>query len=349
MRLGTYIFFGLIMIALVAGGIYLLFPESYSLSLMGVSANLPIAVWISIPMAILYLFSIIHIAYYGAYTYLKRKKLLKDTEELKDAIYWSLLKEPKPHKYSTPQMREGAILLNISYIEPTNNSIQGLSEKLNSALDWVKQIEAGKYVDLKANKIERFLSIENPLLVKNTLNRLESDREFVEEVLQNHSAYGNQVVAKAMDILSKEGSISQIKKYLSFFKKEHLFNLLNRAVDKYENEEEGINFTPELLEEFNEPLELGCYEYIKIAKCTIKLFSPDRNLLLFSQLAKESEKAQNAYLYLLFEYEMLDNAKQFLEEHDEMEFIAFRAFLALKEGKYNFKIDDILDSKIACR
>jgi len=348
MRLGTYIFFGLIMITLVVGGIYLLFPESYSLSLMGVSANLPIAVWIGIPMVILYLFSIIHIAYYGAYTYLQKKKLLKDAKELNDALYWSLLKEPKSHKYSTPQMREGAILLNISYIEPTNSSIQGLSEKLSSALNWVKEIEAGKYVDLKAKKIERFLSIENPLLVKNTLNRLESEKEFVEEVLQNHSAYGNQVVAKAMDILSKEGSISQIKKYLSFFKKEHLFNLLNRAVDRIEDKEE-INFTPELLEEFIDSLELNCQDYIKIAKYTIKLFSPDRNLLLFSQLAKEREKAQNAYLYLLFEYEMPDSAKQFLEEHDEMEFIAFRAFLALKESKYNFKIDDILDSKIACR
>ena len=343
MRVGTYIFSGLILIGIVAGATYLILPGYYSLTLMGITLNLPIAAWIALPMALLYLLTILHMVYHGTRGYLKRRKLLNDAEEMKDALYWSLLAEPKIHHYTTPQMREGAPLLNVARLEVIG-SVQGLSDKLMKALEWVKQIENGEYVDLKEKKVERFLSRDNPLVIRNQLNRLEQEKGFAEEVLQSRESYDKTVVEKALEILVGGEDLYKLKKYVAFLEKKHLFTLLDRV-----NAKEDIGFSPEMLSAFIAPLKLDCRDYMRIARTTLKRFTPDENLALFKRLSKETEAAQNAYLYLLFEYEMLDSAKHFLEEHDEREFLPFRAFFVLKRGKYHFKIDDLLDSDIACR
>ncbi|WP_457607731.1 hypothetical protein [Nitratifractor sp.] len=343
MRLGTYIVSGLVLMLIVGGAAYLITPASYSLSVLGINIHLPIAVWVLLPMALLYLVTILHMAYHGTRDYLRKRKLLQDTEELKDALYWSLLKEPKEHRYSTPQMREGASLLNVSRLEVTG-SIHGLSEKLSKTLEWVREIEGGTYVDLKAKKIERFLSRENPLLIRNQLNRLEQEKGFAEEVLQSKEFYDEAVARKALEILVTREDLYKLKKYIPFLSKEQLFTILDRV-----DAGEEIGFSQEMLEAFIAPFKLDCRDFMRIARTTHKQFTPDQNLALFKRLAKEQEKAQNAYLYLLFEYEMLDNARQFLEEHDEQEFKSFRAFFILKRGKYHYKIDDLIDIDIACR
>lgn len=86
-----------------------------------------------------------------------------------------------------------------------------------------------------------------------------------------------------------------------------------------------------------------------LAKAVLNRFSPDENLSLFKKLIEKDETAANAYLYLLFEYEMLDTVQTFLEEHDEYEFKPFRAYLILKRNKYNFKIDDLIDTAVVCK
>jgi len=48
---------------------------------------------------------------------MRDRKWLKDFKELRDALYWGVLKEPKRHLYSTEQMRSIANLLNVSKIE----------------------------------------------------------------------------------------------------------------------------------------------------------------------------------------------------------------------------------------
>jgi hypothetical protein len=138
--------------------------------------------------------------------------------------------------------------------------------------------------------------------------------------------------------------ISRVSKYLSFLDKSHLEILLERA-----DRREEIGLSPKTLRIFIERMELECPDYIRIMKTTLRRFTPDENLQFFGRLAEEKEKAQNAYLYLLFEYEMIDRVQKFLEEHDEMEFKPFRALLALKKEKFNFRIDELLDPEIACR
>jgi hypothetical protein len=343
MRLGAYLFLGLIFIGMVGGGVYLLYPGSHSITLMGITLDLPIAVWVVLPLLLLFLLTILHMAYHGTRGYLRTRRWIRDAEELQDALYWSLLKEPKEHHYSMRAMKEGAPLLGVSHLEVVGN-IHGLSDKLMNTIEWVKKIENGEYVDLRSKKVERFLSRENPLVIKNHLNRIDKERDFAETVLQSREAYAEEVAEKALQRLVEREDISRVSKYIPFMDKSHLYTLLERADRK-----EDIGLTLKTAKIFTERLELECPDYIRLMKTTLKRFTPDENLRLFGELAREKEKAQNAYLYLLFEYEMIDQVQKFLEEHDEMEFKPFRALLILKQGKHNFRIDDLIDPEIACR
>jgi hypothetical protein len=343
MQLGTYIASGLVLIAFIAGGVYMLYPDYHSLTLMGFTIDLPIAVWIALPVLLLYLMSILHMAYYGGKLYFQRRRWRKDIDSFKDALYWAILKEPKSHNYSVAQIKEGASLLNVAHIDVVGN-VQGLSDRLADALETAKEIESGKYVDLREKKLDGRLSKSNPLLVKNQLNRLEEKESFAEDILFNSAAYDEKVVEKAMEIVISRNDLYKVKKYSSLLKKSHFDALMEQISQK-----ETVGATIEMLEFFISSFDMGCKEYMKVARIVLKKFTPDENLALFKRLMQKSDAAQNAYLYLLFEYEMLENVKQFFEENDEYEFKVFRAVFILKRNKYNFKIDDLLDCETACR
>ena len=343
MRLGTYIFSGTIFIIFVVGTVYLLTPDYYSLSLMGITLNLPIAAWVGIPALILFVLTILHMGYHGTKSYINLKKWQKDVESAKDALYWALIAEPKKHNYSIAKIKEGAILLNGSTLTPTGNMI-GLSEKLDKTVEIIKNIQNGEYVNLNEHNIERHMGKNNPILVKNQLNRLEKDSGFADEILHYRENYDDSVVSRALDIVIESGNLFKVKKYASLMNGEQ-FHSLMKKIEK--SGDIKINF--ETVEDIMKENEMGCPEYIAMARAIHKKFTPDETLSLFRRLASEREEAQNAYLYLLFEYEMLDEVKRFLEEYDESEFKPFRAFQILKRGKYHYKIDDLINSSIVCK
>ena len=109
-----------------------------------------------------------------------------------------------------------------------------------------------------------------------------------------------------------------------------------------------MGLTREILTDFVLTLKLSCSDFVKIANITKKQFSPDKNLTLFKQYQQNNPKAQNAYLYLLFEYELLDEVGNYLEEQETDEFIKFRALYELKQEHKNYKLEDLIDIDSIC-
>ena len=113
--------------------------------------------------------------------------------------------------------------------------------------------------------------------------------------------------------------------------------------------EDMLELTPEILTEFVEALEIGCQDFIKIAAVTKKYFNPEENLTLFRTYQLKNPKAQNAFLYLLFEYELLEQVALYLQEQEESEFIKFRAWYTLKQEHNNpYRLKDIIDIDSIC-
>jgi hypothetical protein len=62
---------------------------------------------------------------------------------------------------------------------------------------------------------------------------------------------------------------------------------------------------------------------------------PDQLIKLLEELSIDNEAATEAYLYVLFEYEMIDEARSILSGSAQNEYKPYKALLDLKDaGKY---------------
>lgn len=343
MRLGLYIFAALVLTAIIGALVYTINPNNYIVEIMGVNFNFPVAVWLVLPMLLLLAFTIMHMLFYSLKSYFQLKKWQRDAATLDDALYWSLVNEPKEQKYAIAEIASSASLLGKSSLN-VMDSVEGLSPRLAKVLNLINKIKAGEYIDLKEHKMTKVFNEGNPLLIQNRLNRLETDEKFVEEVMKSSSSYSDIVRRQALEIFARKETFFKARKYAKVFDVKNFFVMLERV-----NHEEDMGLTSEILNDFVSTLKLSCADFVKIADITKREFTPDENLALFKQYQADNPKAQNAYLYLLFEYELLDSVAAYLEEHEESEFIKFRALYELKKEHKNYKMDDLIDIDVICK
>lgn len=344
MHLGLYTLASIVLMSIIGIYIYTVNPSDYSLTFSGIPVALPIAVWVVIPMFLLMVASILHMMFYGTKNFFRFKKWEKDSNNLNNALYWSLLNEPKAHKFNLPNLKETASVLQVSHLK-VDGTVEGVSDKIQSALNIISELEHGKCVDFKEKKLARVLSDDNPLMIKNHLNCLDQDEAFVEEVLQQKEKYTKEVFDKALSIFSNNTTFYKARKYSTVFDRENFITLISRVT-----RDDDLGLTLAILDEFIKDLsaELKCSDFLYIADVTKKQLSPDENLQLFKGYDGKYPKAKTAYLYLLFDYEMVDKAGDYLEEHDADEFIRFRALYDLKKQHANYKITDLMNIKHIC-
>jgi hypothetical protein len=343
MRLGLYLVASLILMAIVGIFVYTVNPNEYGVEEFGISMTMPLAVWFVLPMFALMVASAVHMMFYGTKNFFKFKKWEKDTITLEDTLYWSILHEPKNHAFNLPVLKETVSFLNHATIK-VDGDVYDISEKLKGALALVRKIESGEHVDLKLEKLDKVLSLENPLVIENFMNRLRHDEAFAEEILQSKEAYSDKVFKEALKMFSSKATFPQAKKYVKLYNKESFYMLLTRS------RKENLGLTKDILDEFIVSLEssLLCADYLKIATLMMSELSPDENLALWREYEGKYSDSQIAYLYLLFDYEMVDKAGEYLDEHDEGDFKRFRALLELKKLHKNYKIEDMMDIRHIC-
>ena len=66
---------------------------------------------------------------------------------------------------------------------------------------------------------------------------------------------------------------------------------------------------------------------------------PEQRMKLFEILSDENEDAMDAYLYTLYDLEMIAPANAILDNSQSDEYQNFKAYRALKECGKNFSID----------
>ena len=340
MKLSLYSIAAITFIVLIGAFVYTLDLGSYRLDILNIT--LPITLWILLPLVLLFFLSIAYMLFYGMTTYFQIKKWKKDASTLEDGLYWSLVNEPKNQKYTMGEIGSSAVLLNKASLSVSDN-IEGLSPRLAKVVNTIQKIKSGEYVDLKEEKMVKVFKTGNPILVKNRLNHLESDEKFVETVMRSSSDYSKAVQQEALNVFSHKENFEKARKYTKIFDVKNFLVMLNRV-----NQEDDLGLNKDILATFVEDLKLSCEDYVKTAEVTKKYFKPDENLALFKKFQKEDDKAQNAYLYLLFEYELMDQIGAFLEEQEENEFIKFRAFYQLKNNHSKYKLEDIIDISNVC-
>ncbi len=324
------------LIALVGWYVYVyISQDSTSFDLFGVPLpTWPIAIWIVIPLILLYLASVFHMAFYSVLSSIKLRKYDKDYDKVIDAIADAYLaKAERNNVYKTPRYKLLGSIIDSTTLFPTQAlRANTQNDRLDAVINLIDDIRKGEVVDLKKYDLKN----SNSLVIQNDKNRYKKGDLSAENILKYSSRYDSSLVKEAFSDFVKTASISAIKDNKEFLTKESLFVILNR-INAQEN---GIKLENEELLELLDVLKLDTKELIELSVVLASSgVMPEQRMKLFETLSEKREDAVEAYLFTLFDLEMITHADEILANSQKDEYENFKAYSALKECGKNFNIN----------
>ena len=334
MYIKRYAITGFIFVVLVGWYVYaFITQESMDMNLFGIALpSFSIALWVVLPLIFLILASIFHIAFYSFMGNMQQRKYEKDYNKLIDAVVDAYLgKQNRKNSYKTKRYELLGSIIDNANIYPTFDSVALVSnEKIAKVLEIIDAIKKGEVVDLKKYALES----SNPLVIQNHRNRRAKGEISCEDVLTHFSKYDPSFCQEVYVEFVESAPWYAIEKYKQFLSKEALFKILER-VNAQENTLELSNETLLLL--FAE-LDLDAKEYIAISNTLSAHMLPEQRIKLFEALSEKEEEAVSAYLFTLFDLEMLAPADEILDNSQADEYLNFKSYRALKECNKHFNI-----------
>ncbi|WP_353663027.1 hypothetical protein [Hydrogenimonas sp. SS33] len=336
MHLKRYTLASLLLMAIVGWYVYqAISPADYTLTILGEKITLPLAVWVVVPMALLFLASFFHMLYYGYKAYRRRRKVTNDIEKLADALYWDILKSPKKHNYADPRIRPVGVVLDAGCDDFTKVDKKACHEKVRDAIDIVTAIKHGEVLETEKLKLDK----SNPYAVQNGLNMLKHEPQRAEEVLRRMPYYDKRVIKEALKIFAEEASPQQLDRYIEQIDRDVLMHI----VDTMEKREEKNRIPLDMLGRvLTTQVQLDECDYMILSKKLVKHYTPHELLAFFEKLAGKDEKAFKAYLFTLIEFEMLDKANELMQDTQRGEYLDFKAYLDLRKAGKHYPIDLLL-------
>ncbi len=335
MYIKRYTIASFILIALVGWYVYAYVTQgSIGIELFGISLpSLSIAIWVIVPLFILYVASVLHMSFYNMLGGLKLRKYEKDYDRIIDAIVDAYLsKAERNYTFKTPRYKLlGGLLANTTLFLKGDVSPTTDNDKINDVLKAVGSIKSGEVVDLKPYN----LKIDNPLVIQNERNRYKKGDLSGEDILSHPNKYAKELCKEVYADLVKTKSVNFIEKHKEYLTKESLLGILSR-INADENNIDVSNET--LISLFND-LNLNTKDYIDISKVLSNGMIPEQRMKLFEILSNEKEEAMDAYLYTLYDLEMLAPANDILDISQPDEYQNFKAYRALKECNKHFNIE----------
>lgn len=293
---------------------------------------MPVAFWVVVPVFVFYIASVMHMSYYGMIGHFNRRKYEKDYETYIEAIRDAYLgKEERFHQFRTDEYRKLGKMIDRSEITPGETLDEVGNPEIDAVLNLLREVDNGNIVELKKYQLDK----DSPISVKNQINRLERGKVSAEDILSKSERYSESVCRMAYASLATSAPLYAIEKYRNFMSFEALETIARRI-----NADENILEVPnETLVSFFNLLELSPSEYLRLSIALGVHSVPDQRIKLFDTLASEHEAATAAYLYTLFDLELFAPVDEILGNSQPDEFLAFKAYRALKECNKHYNIE----------
>lgn len=328
MGIKRYIVLTIVYLLAIGLYVYSFNGDSYNLEVYKFSLNLPIAIWIVLPAIFLFLVSTFHLLFYRLKYFWRTRAYNKDFENFKIVLGEKVIGEDSPIKFKTDWFKFiGKSIKIFDYKEDASIDIE--DEKIQNYREVVKDINTGKVVELKKYK----LSTGNKLVEKNNLNKLIEDPKYATIILKNCEDETSDLCQKAYFEFLKYASFDEIKK-VNFTPTKEIFRVL---MERYLDEEDKFEMDLESIEDLLMKFKANREDYLELAyEIKVKL-DPDALIALFEKLYNTPDHiaAADAYLYVLYELQMIDKIRDILENSDEDEFVKFKTLLFLRDHGKN--------------
>lgn len=335
MYIKRYTIASLILIALVGWYVFgYVSQDTTAIELFGISLPaFPVAVWVIVPLVILYIASVLHMSFYTMLSGFKLRKYDKDYEKVIDAIADAYLaKDERNHIYKTPRYQLlGSIIDNTTLFPSAALNAGTQNDKLDSVLKIIEDIKNGEVVELKKYSLKP----ENALVIQNDRNRYKKGDITADSILSNAQSYDESLVKEAYTDFIETAPLAKIEQYKSFLTKESLLVVLSRI----NADENTLEISNEAIISLFSVLDLDTKDLIKVSSAVSTGMIPEQRMKLFETLSETREDAIEAYMFTLFDLEMLAPANELLENTQDDEYLNFKAYSALKECGKNFNIN----------
>ncbi|QFR49361.1 hypothetical protein FJR48_06320 [Sulfurimonas lithotrophica] len=335
MYLKRYTIASMFLMILVGWYVYaFITQETYIIEFFGLKLpSMSIAILVVAPLVILYIASMLHMSFYSFLNTLDRRKYDKDYEKFVDSIIDAFLgKEDRHNIYKTDryellgQLLDSSKLMNDGSLSPDTPN-----EKLNKVISIMEDLKNGNVVDLKKYSLD-----ENNQLVKlNHSNMYKNSKLSAEDILNSKVKYNEELCRKVYVDFVKEAPLYAIESYSEYLTKEAMFIILSRI----NSDKNTLEIPNESLIKLLSGLELDVNDYVEMSKTLSLHMIPEQRIKLFEMLSEKNEEAMDAYLFTLFDLEMIDLAKEILNISQENEYLNFKSYLDLKECGKNYNIE----------
>jgi len=332
MQLKRYTIASLILMILVAAAVYSIDNGSISFDLLGMHfPNLPVAFWVVVPLAVMYVASLLHMGVFALVGNFKLRRLNKDHEKMVDALRDALLGVGERNNvYKSDAYKLMGKLIDHSVILPYETLRSVGNEKIDEALQLMRDVKENKKVEIKKFHLASTTSIA----IQNNLNRFERGELDADAILSRPDSYGEIVCSKAYQSYVKTASVGSVMKFKHLFTKASLIDFLQR-INASEN---GIQISNEELAALFAPIKLETNDWIDMSEAMSKNMLPEQRIRLFEMLSEHNDDAMEGYLYTLYDLQMIDTANEILNNTSNNDYQIFKAYRDLKRANKHYDI-----------
>ena len=321
MKTRKFLVYCIIYIAVVAGLTYSLNSSDFTFELLGQAITLPVAVWVTLPVAVLALLALLHIAYHGYAFYRYKKWIKKDSQLYKDLAKETLLGLDSNKEFKTDAYKIASQVTRS--ISPWNEFKEmGVDDaELNNIMQTIKSIKNNEIVDLKKFRLAK----DSKINILNELNKIEQLPTYYLDLLKNHDL--NDTLKKAaVAKLIKTAPFGDIKRANLDLTSEEIMAIIARFVN------DEIDLSSDEIFDLLNNAKVTKAQYDKAAIMLRNKLKPDAFIGIFEKLKSIHADADEAYVYALFEFQMLDKVREAVENSDPDEFKEIKVLLFLRDN-----------------
>lgn len=171
-------------------------------------------------------------------------------------------------------------------------------------------------------------------MIQNHRNRYERGEVIAEDILSKPERFAKELAVDAYKDYVSTATLAQIVKFKSFMTREALSRIMLR-INAPEN---GIEMDNETLIELIKQIDISEDDYICGSLVLSHHMLPQQRIDLFEKLSNDDEKATAAYIFTLYDLEVIEAANDILDAARDDEFLQFRAYKALKDAGKHYSV-----------
>jgi hypothetical protein len=192
MGLKKYIVASVIFIAAVAAYVFSIAQTDYQITLFDTTLLLPVALWVILPLLVLFVASVFHMIFYGLKGYMVTSSLNKDESNMIKLIKNKLLKKDETIKFKNPIFQELGEILSQVDVQISSDDFTSKNSEINDLAKSLIEIKNQKFVSLNYK-----LNANNEIAIANNINKINEQADWAIEVLKKSANYTQKEIEAA--------------------------------------------------------------------------------------------------------------------------------------------------------